>query len=480
MKQRSVLHVSTECYPVAKAGGMADVVGSLPVYQVTPEWAPAVIIPKYNLPWFDNNPLRKIHGGSFTMEGKTVIYEVLKAKNGSLPFDFYCIDIPGYFDRTSIYLDVDGYGFKDEPERNISFQRALLDWLVSSKKAFDIIHCHDHQVGFIPFLMKKVKAYASLSHIPTFYTIHNGAYNSRYPWDRRDLLPRFESSLSQYLDWDGNIDAVAAAMRFANHVNAVSPNYLEELKASMVPLQFMSGHEPDKFSGILNGIDDKVWDPKTDELLESKMGKSWDRFKKLNKKDLLHGLYHLEGIPLIGFIGRFAHQKGADLLVPAIEKILARFGFVNFYILGSGDPYIEQRVQELRDKYSERVGVYIGYNEKIAHRVYAASDFLVMPSRFEPCGLNQMFAMRYGSLPIARMTGGLKDTVLDYESEGTGIAFTYDSVEDLTHALARALNLYKDTKAFRKVRSRAVKQDYSWTKSAQQYIDIYNNLITTT
>ncbi len=473
---KRVLHISTECYPMAKAGGMADVVGSLPLYQEAHGWKPSVITPRYQLPWYEEHNLRDIFEGNFLLEGKKIGFAVYQLKEGVLPYSYFCVDIPGLFDRSNIYLDEDGFGYRDEAQRNASFQRAVLTWLSKGAISFDLLHCHDHQVGFIPFMVKKVDRYQHLRSTSVFYTIHNGAYNSRYTWDRRDLLPPFDATLSQCIDWDGQMDAVAAAMRFADHVNTVSPTYLEELKESLPSLRFMSEQQPEKFSGILNGIDTDVWNPRTDALLSYQLTNTWDRFKKLNKAALINDLYHLEGIPLISFIGRFAHQKGGDLLVPAIERILGRFGFVNFYILGSGDPYIEQLVQGLRDRFSERVGCYIGYNEALAHQVYGASDFLVMPSRFEPCGLNQMFAMRYGTITIARMTGGLKDTVVDYESEGCGIAFAYDSVEDLTHAMARALHLYKDKKKYKKTRLKATKQDFSWTQSSQEYIDIYNQL----
>lgn len=476
-ENHKVLHISTECFPAAKAGGMADVVGALPMYQGKYGWKASVITPQYVLPWYEQQSFRKQSSGTVVLEGKSYDYTIKKAAKDTLPYPYYCVDIPGLFDRPSIYLNEHGYGYEDEAERNVAFQRAVLQWLVEGKSKFEVLHCHDHQVGFIPFLIQKSPQFEALSAVPTVYTIHNGAYNSRYTWNRRDLLPEFDSTNSQYIDWDGQMDAVATAMRFAHHITAVSPTYLEELQRMLPPLQFMSRHEPGKFSGILNGIDASVWDPKTDPLVDHHLSKSWDQFKKLNKSEILSHLYHLEGIPLISFIGRFAHQKGADLLVPAAERILSRFGFVNFFILGSGDPYIERTVEELRAKFSERVATYIGYNEEMAHKVYAASDFIVMPSRFEPCGLNQMYGMRYGALPIARKTGGLKDTVVDHGDGGAGISFDYDSVEDLSNALSRALYLYRDTKEFRKVRSRAVRQDYSWSTSASSYADIYKQLI---
>jgi len=479
MKAKTVIHVSTECYPAAKAGGMADVVGSLPKYLKDHGWNPVIVTPRYRLPWFDKQNLRRDYAGSFGMEDDTAIFEVYRLKKGDLPFDYYCIDIPGRFDRNSIYLNESGHGYDDEAERNISFQRSVIKWLNDPKSGVtpDLIHCHDHQTGFIPFLIKNTEEGKALASIPSFYTIHNGAYNSRYSWGRIDLLPKFPSKLSQFIEWDGHIDAVATAIRYADHVNTVSPSYLEELKDQLAPLKHMMSRTPDKFSGTLNGIDPDEWNPKTDKLLSNRLTTTVDQYKKVNKAELLSELYHLNNIPLISFIGRFAHQKGADLLVPAVERVLARFGFVNFFILGSGDPFIERKVQELRDKYAERVGCFIGYNEALAHQVYASSDFIVMPSRFEPCGLNQMFAMRYGALAIARMTGGLKDTVIDFESGGLGVAFDYDSVDDLTHAMGRALHLYRDTKRYKQIRKNAMKMDFSWNQSAKQYISIYNQLI---
>ena len=474
---KKVLHLSTECYPAAKAGGMADVVGALPLYQEKQGWSPSVIIPKYDLKWFHDKEFEPIYSDLLNMDFVEYNYTILKLSDIDLGYDFYCIDMPSLFMRDSIYLDVDGHGFRDEAERNMAFQRAALQWLVNLDSGFDMFHCHDHQTGFIPFMINHCAEFNKLSGIPTYYTIHNGAYNSRYPWDRKTLLPSFDESLRSSIDWDFCMDAVAAAMRYADHVNAVSPTYLLELQESLGSLKIMYAEQPDKFSGILNGIDDQTWNPKTDPKIPHNFSRSWDAFKNKNKTALLTGLYKAENVPLISFIGRFAHQKGADLLRPSIEYALTRFGYVNFFILGSGDRHLEHTIQGLRDRYPERVGCYIGYNENVAHQVYAASDFLLMPSRFEPCGLNQMFAMRYGTLPIARATGGLKDTVIDFESGGTGISFGEDSVDDLSQAISRALYLVKDEELYKEVRKKAVAMNYSWDASAKAYISIYNQLI---
>lgn len=473
----NVLHISTECYPAAKAGGMADVVGALPLFQKKYDWHPSVVIPMYRLPWFDNYEFESIYKDTLNMNFVEYNYEVLRCLNSALGFEFYCISQAELFDRDSIYLNEYGHGFHDEAQRNMGFQRSVLQWLQNTTVKFDLLHCHDHQTGFIPFMIKHCSEYRALSYIPTFYTIHNGAYNSRYDRSQKTLLPHFDNALLSDIEWDKAIDSVACALKYSDHINAVSPTYLQELKGDMAPLQVALEQSPNKFSGILNGIDEELWDPKTDERIPYHLGKSWDTFKAKNKQDLLNGLYRVKDVPLFSFIGRFAHQKGADLLAPSIERILSRFGFSNFFILGSGDKYLEHQIQSLRDKYPERVACYIGYNEDVAHQVYAASDFLLMPSRFEPCGLNQMFAMRYGAIPIARKTGGLKDTVIDFEQGGAGVSFDYDSSEDLMHAMARGLHLYRNQKEFKKVRKKGIAQDYSWKKSTQEYTHIYNHLI---
>ncbi len=474
---KSVLHISTECYPAAKAGGMADVVGALPLYLTEHGWTPSVIIPKYNLKWFKNQVFKEVYSDVLNMDFVEYKYSIQKCQSKDLGYDFYCVDIPVLYDRESVYLGDDGHGYADEAQRNVALQRCTLQWLEHSDMQVDLIHCHDHQTGFVPFMIKHGYGYESLRHIPTFYTIHNGAYNSRYGWNQKTLLVDFPAELEMTIDWHFAMDAVAAAMRYADHVNAVSPTYLEELKTSLAPLKINMDIDPSRFSGILNGIDDQTWDPKKDDLLPHKLGRSWDTFKKKNKMALLPAdIYRAEDVPLISFIGRFAHQKGADLLAPAIERILARFGFVNFFILGSGDKFLEQMVQSLRDRYPERVACYIGYNEAVAHQVYAASDFLLMPSRFEPCGLNQLFSMRYGTIPVARKTGGLRDTVIDYTEGGAGISFEWDSVDDLIGAISRSLQLYRATKEFKEVRDRGIQQDNSWNNSAKTYAEIYNEL----
>ncbi len=462
---------------MAKAGGMGDVLGSLPLYQKETGWAASVIIPKYDTEWLNNHEFELVFKGSFKMLSKVISFNIVKLKNGVLPFDLYCVDAPKLYFRSSIYLNKDGHGYEDEHERNVAFQRSVLTWLCNGKVNFDLLHCHDHQTGFIPFMIKKCSAYAKLKTIPTMYTIHNGSYNSLYPWKWRKLLPPYQARLNSSLDWSNDMDGVKAACLYADQVNTVSPTYLKELLEVQGPLQYAQSQEPEKFSGILNGIDNDDWNPRTDERLSFHFKRSWEAFKMSNKQEILEGLYQIEDVPLIGFIGRFAYQKGADILYQSIERILGRFGFVNFFVLGSGDKFIENQILDLQGEYGERVAVFIGYNEDLAHKIYAASDFILMPSRFEPCGLNQMFAMRYGAIPVARKTGGLEDTVVDFENGGTGVSFDYVSVNDLVGATARALHLYKDGRRYKRLRSKAAAMDFSWAKSAELYAERYETIV---
>jgi len=253
---------------------------------------------------------------------------------------------------------------------------------------------------------------------------------------------------------------------------------MQELVADLGSLTPLINEEKDKCTGILNGIDDKVWDPLNDPLLDHHLKKEdWDTFKKKNKGSLCKKVKLGKNRMLLSFIGRFAFEKGADLLAPAIEQYLKRERDINFMILGSGDTRIEKDVIALAKKYPKNVACSIAYDEKLAREIYAGSDFLIMPSRFEPCGLNQMFCMRYGTVPVVRSIGGLKDTVPDIEEGGNGIAFADASSIDILLALTRASKLYVDKKKFVNLRNKIVKLDFTWSKSAQTYSSLYKKYI---
>lgn len=473
-----ILHVCSECYPAAKAGGMGDVVGSLPIYLPSVGVRASVIIPKYRNKWFVENSFQFISKGKFKFGTETISYTVEKLVSTNLGFPFYCIDIPSKFDRPQIYLGEDGNAFPDEPQRNLSFQIAVLEWLKKGTNKFDGIHCHDHMTGLITFMVKYCKRYESLKSLPTFFTIHNGQYRGIWDWSMEAYFPPFAKKYKGLLDWDDEINCLAAAIKCAWQVNTVSPSYMLELQDDLGSLTSLIKDEKAKCSGILNGIDNKVWDPSSDEHLDIHLKKEdWNKFKKHNKATLCEEFGLSGDKALIGFIGRFAYEKGADLLAPSISQYLKKENDIEFIILGSGDKSIEQDVTELSKQYVDNVACTIAYNEKLARKIYASCDFLIMPSRFEPCGLNQMFSMRYGTIPIVRSIGGLKDTVPDIQQDGNGIAFQDATIIDILTAMMRAAKLYLNKKKFKALRKKIVELDYSWDASAKAYAAKYQSLI---
>jgi len=275
----------------------------------------------------------------------------------------------------------------------------------------------------------------------------------------------------------GNINPLASAIRCAWKFTTVSPSYMEELKHNSFGLEWLFLEESEKSKGILNGIDTKVWDPKTDPLLECNFKRSLHAFK-LNNKSWLCNAFDLEpNWPTLGFIGRFAYEKGADLL-PGIASFLLENNInANLIILGTGDKGIERSMDNFNQLPSKGYRAIIDYNEGLAHRIYAGADFLLMPSRVEPCGLNQMYAMRYGTIPIVRNIGGLKDSVqAATDSTGTGFIFDQLNLQEIINSIHRALDYYAQNTKFNALRQRCFDEDFSWEASVKKYINLYGEL----
>lgn len=472
-----VFFLSSECYPAAKVGGLADVVGALPKYLNQLGAEVSVVIPKYDLPWFKNKTFKKVYADYIHFTNETIYFTILKYESDELGYDLYLVDIPGKMDRKGVYADENGIFFEDEVERYISFQRAFLQWIKASSSKPDIVHCHDHHTGLVPFMMQYTEEFESLKDIPTVFSIHNQNYQGAFSWDKSYLLPKFDTWKSGLLDWANQINPLASAVKCSWKLNTVSPSYMEELQFNSLGLEWLFQNERPKSQGILNGIDTSVWDPSTDPLLEHHYKRGLNPFKTKNKK-LLLDQYGLEkGKALISFIGRFALEKGADVLPEAIDYFLSKNDNAVFIVLGTGMKEVEAALRNLEEKYSEKMKAIITYNEKIAHEIYAGSDFIVMPSRVEPCGLNQMYAMRYGTVPIVRNIGGLKDSIVSIEEkQGTGIKFDLVTIPQISNAFQKAVQLYSDTKTFTAIRKRCFEQDFSWEHSANQYLNIYYEL----
>lgn len=470
-----VVHLSAECYPVAKVGGLGDVVGALPKYLNLSGINASVVLPYYDRKFVQENVFDEVFKSSANAAGKTFNYTVLKEKTGKLGFELYLIHINGLLDRKEIYC------YPDEIKQFISYQISFLDWINKIKKKPDIIHCHDHHTGLIPFLISHSNLYKDLSQIPTVCTIHNGQYQGWLGWDKVSYLPSIDLSKAGLLDWNNCINSLAASVKCCWKFTTVSPNYLKELSISSNGLEKLFVMEKDKGIGIINGIDTQVWDPATDPMISQNYTvETADSGKKANKKYLCKQFGLSLNKPLVVFIGRLVGEKGAELLPAAIESCLKTFkGKVNFIVLGSGEPEIEKELEKLTAKHKKQYGIYIGYDEELSHRIYAGADFLMMPSRVEPCGLNQLYAVRYGTMPIVHSTGGLKDTVIDVENDGYGITFEQLEVKELVNAVGRALSIYTDEKMMYILRKKMMTLDFSWDRSAREYIDLYKSLIVT-
>ena len=465
-----IIHVSAECYPMAKAGGLGDVVGALPKYQNKLGHIAKVVMPMYRTKFLYNHEFEVVHKGAFGMAHYWFEYTIIKEATNVLGFDLYLVDINGLLDRAKIY------GYDDDTERFTAFQIAVVDWMSKWHHHPDIVHVHDHQAGLVPFMMQHCFAYKNLSSIKTILTIHNAQYQGWIDWSKSNYIPDWDKWKWGLLEWDNTINSLASAIKCAAKVNTVSHGYLEELMYSANGLEKLFQYERGKCFGILNGIDTEVWDPETDKYLDEKYGlNDFVEKKQANKKELCARFNLEENKPLIIFIGRLVGEKAADLLPQVIgDSIYFMEGKMNFLVLGSGDPYIEFQLSNLHIHLFGYYNTQIGYNEKLSHEMYAGADFLLMPSRVEPCGLNQMYALRYGTIPIVRRTGGVKDTVKDFgDPDGFGICFNTASVGDICHAVYRATELYDQPEKMNQIIQHIMQIDHSWERSTEIYLNLY-------
>ncbi len=468
-----IIHVSAECYPMAKVGGLADVVGALPKYQQEKGDIAKVVLPMYRTKFLYDSEWEVVHKGNFSMEKMNFDFTVIKEKDNKLGFDLYLVDINGLLDREKVY------GYDDDTERFTAFQIAVMEWINKWEHLPDIVHVHDHQAALIPFMMQECFAYAKLKYIPTILTIHNAQYQGWMGWEKAAYLPAWNTWKWGMLDWNNTVNPLACGIKCASAVNTVSPGYMQELMDDANGLESLFRAEYFKCSGIINGIDYKVWNPNTDTyILDNFSVKDFTEGKALNKKKLCDDFDLQQQLPLFVFIGRLVQEKAADLLPEAIQDALKRYeGKLNFLILGSGEPEVENALMALQNKFVGYYNSQITYNEKLSHLMYAGADFLLMPSRVEPCGLNQLYAIRYGTVPVVRRTGGLRDTVKDIDEEnGYGLCFDYASLTDIDISIQRALLLYDDKKKMKSIRKRMMEIDNSWVASAQQYLNLYTSV----
>jgi starch synthase len=330
-------------------------------------------------------------------------------------------------------------------------------------------------------MVKHCPEYRTLQHIPTIFTIHNGQYQGWISWRNQHLLPYYDANAGGMLEWKSMINPMASAVKNAWAVTTVSPSYLGELHHNSLGLEPLFRQEWFKEHGILNGIDAAVWDPKNDPMIQHHLKDgNIAAFKAANKRVLCEWFGLSEEAPLISFIGRMVSEKGVDLLPDTFRKFMHAGGKASFLVLGTGEPWTQNQFRAMAHQFSGRFNAVIDYNEALAHQIYAGSDFLIMPSRVEPCGLNQMYAMRYGAIPIVRAVGGLKDTVPDIgepDGSGRGIRFDQFSLEDAFHAVYRAVSMWhNDPGTVERLREKIMAIDFSWESAVQIYFHVYRQV----
>lgn len=464
-----IFNLSMECYPVAKVGGLADVVGALPKYLNKIDGVEAsVIMPWYNKPFVHNHEFEVVFDGWIHQSVHMFQVQVMKEKSQSLGFDLYLVKIPALLDRDN------PYGYWDESQQFLAFQHGVLHWLSAMQIRPDILHCHDYHTGLVPFMIENCPEFNFLKGVKTIGTIHNGEYQGQMRWDMANYMPWFYGEQWGLLDWAGYINPLATMIKCCHAFNAVSDGYMQELFQSFRGLESLVQQEGAKAYGIINGIDTEVWDPNTDAFLDFNFTKENAlEGKRKNKKSLCEEYGLNPDLPLFSFIGRFAGEKGADLLPEIVRKSIQETnGSLNIIILGSGEKYIENHLAELSSTFSN-FALDLGYKEHLSHKIYASSDFLLMPSRVEPCGLNQMYAMRYGTVPIVRYIGGLRDTVEDISTGGSGINFGSATANDTVAAMHRALHIYHEAGLMEKLVQSNMNFNFSWENSAQKYLELY-------
>jgi starch synthase len=469
-----IIHISAECYPVAKAGGLGDVVGALPKYQCKAGHIAKVVMPMYRTHFLFHNDWKVDFKGRTNMGNYFFDYTIIKEKFNKLGFDLYLVEIKGLTDRERVY------GYSDDTERFTAFQIAVVNWLSYWQHQPDIVHCHDHHTGLIPFMFKNCLDYRKLQFIPTVLTIHNAQYQGWMSWNKSNYLPAWDNWKWGDLDWNNTINPLASAIKCAWKVTTVSRSYMNELRYSSNGLERLFEYEKGKCLGILNGIDNEVWNPETDLFFKYNYRVATVvSGKKKNKIDLCQRFGLNADVPLIVFIGRLVGEKAADILPEAFRSVLNGMkGKACYLIIGSGDKNVEWQLKSMNGSHPGYYHAEIGFHEALSHQMYAGADFLLMPSRVEPCGLNQMYAMRYGTVPMVRSTGGLQDTVLDMgDWQGFGIRFNHASINDIYYSVSRAVSVYEDKTHMGWMMKHMMQIDHSWESTVKQYLDVYQSLI---
>ena len=470
-----ILYATSEAVPFCKTGGLADVAGSLPPALAEQGTEVAVVMPLYrrirdkfadqlqfvcydfvDLGW------RHCYCGLFTAEQNGVTW--------------YFMDNEQYFNRPDLY------GYDDDAERFGFFSRAIVRMLHHMKFWPDVIHCNDWQTALVPIYLKDDGVREDrFRSIKTVLSVHNIEYQGRYGRDVLENVFGLDSGWANdgTIMMDGDVNLIKGALLCADAINAVSPTYANELKQAYFAhrLEGIMSQCDYKLSGVLNGIDMKLYDPAADQRITANYSIADMSGKAANKAALQHmmGLNEDPNVPILAIVSRLVSHKGLDLICAVLQDMMQLP--VQMVVLGKGDARFEQFFAWAAEQYPGRLAVRLDYNEALSMAIYAGADLFLMPSKSEPCGLSQMIAMRYGTVPIVRETGGLKDTVQAYQAwndSGNGFSFAQYNAHDMLYVIREAVELYKnEPDAFARLRQRAMEGDFSWSRSAKEYMNIY-------
>jgi starch synthase len=473
-----IVMAAAECVPFVKTGGLADVMGALPKELAALGHEVTVILPCYSL-------IPEEYKNGFSLKDEIEV-PFKRSMNRYRLFEYelkgvqyVLVENEEYFARDQIYSQ------PDDGERFAFFNRAVLAVVESLEGSVDILHIHDWHTAMIPFLLKEDARYASLKEtMKTILTIHNLQFQGWFP--KSLLVEELEMDESYFHDeaasWHGNLNFLKTGILYADKVTTVSPTYRDEILTGpygekLDPL--LREREADLI-GILNGLDTEFYNPAADMAIEMVYDHTSIEDKAVNKRAIQSrfGLPERGDVPLLTMISRLSGQKGIDVLEQTLPGIL-KAQDMQFVLLGSGESQYEQFFRKLASEFPEKVAAHIGFDESLAHLLYAGADIFLMPSHFEPCGLSQLVSMQYGTVPVANKTGGLKDTVVEYDPtlrSGNGFLSDFSKQESFAEAMNRALSLYQQPEQWETIKQNGMQGDYSWSRSAKEYASVYEGI----
>lgn len=475
-----ILIATSEAVPYAKTGGLADVAGALlREFRNQRNVACTLIMPYYSAVRNRISPVETGRSVSIRMGYSTLVGRILASDRSKSPVAYF-IDCPQLFDRPELY-GTPVAEYPDNAVRFLFFCRAVLEACLELKLRPDIIHCHDWQTAMIPLYVRTLYRDRELfRHTRTVFTVHNLGYQGNFDPSALEYSGLGRDMFTpDGLEFYGRLNLMKAGLINADVLTTVSESYAQEI---LTPeqgfgLDGLLRSRPDRIHGILNGIDYDEWNPQKDPHLPSPYGRDDLSGKTTCKRALLKrcGMKETER-PLLGIVSRFSYQKGLDLVAGAIDAIVGLGGIL--VMLGTGEEEYHRLLMQKAKRHKQNLFITIGFDDGLAHLIYAGSDFFLMPSRYEPCGLGQMIAMRFGSIPVARATGGLQDSISDYDhlsAKGTGILFRDYTASALIDAVKRSFCLYTDLASTAKVRQSCMSLDFSWSKTAKKYVALFTS-----